>query len=149
MNTASLSPPSPEEQDTPRPNFTMPPSKSVTSMGTDSVDSPLLGVLGVVELELAPDELPLDELEPQPEPEPEPEDDSSSPDPDPDPKRDSPPEPEELSSSPDPELPPKDGPSSPESEGNLLSSEPELDSLSPPLLSSSLLSSEESLSSLE
>jgi hypothetical protein len=86
MNTASLSPPSPEEQDTPRANFTMPPSKSVTSMGTDSVDSPLLGVLGVVELELAPDELPLDELEPQPEPEPEPEDDSSSPDPDPDPK---------------------------------------------------------------
>ena len=52
----------------------------------DAVQPPLLGVLGVVELELAPDELPPDELEPQPEPEPVPVDDSSSPDPDPDPK---------------------------------------------------------------
>lgn len=162
MKTASLSPPSPEEQDTPRPNFTIPPSKSVTSMGSDRVDSPaavgkvpdavdppLLGVLGVVELELPPEGLLSVELPAEPDPPPDPRDGSLSPESDelsssPESEEDSSPEPEDVSSSPDPEefL-------SSEVESSDVFSSPSLVSFSSEVLSSlSFESSEESLESL-
>ena len=152
MKTASLSPPSPDEQDTPRPNLTKPPSKSVTSMGALRVDSPaavgkvpeaveppLLGVLGAVELD-EPPELPPEELPPEPEEDsssPDPEELSSSPEPESESEEDSS-LPVELSSSPVSSSPdPEDVSSSPELESSEVLSSPELVSSSSELLSSS------------
>lgn len=116
----------------------------------DAVDPPLLGVLGVVELELPPEGLLSVELPPEPDPPPDPRDGSLSPESDelsssPESEEDSSPEPEDVSSSPDPE----EFLSSEVESSEVFSSTPLVSFSSEVLSSLSFESSEESLESLE